>query len=607
MSAPVIRRLFLSGLLLGLLAVAIFLSLPFLASTSIIRGRITAELSNWTGYRVELTAAPEISLFPNVEVKLSGVQLTPWGKPEATVARAEEVRVALSALDAVSGRIRFTRIDIIRPVIKLPDAGSLPEAPSSGRFVTAIRVAESAISADGEAPDLSFVPDEPLGTVSLVDGRAVYTQDGQELPVVSSVNATISWPRLAAGLSAMGSAIWNGEQADLRLSAQQPLLLLAGGQSKLTVELASKPLALSYDGIVTRRPALFVNGTASLSTPSLSRAMEWSRVTASQGLLPGRVAVSGRLSGGPERMKLEEAELAFGDSTGSGVLEFGLPGPVPVVAGTLHFPAMDLATILNAFPDVLPGDPAGSALADVPANRINLDLRLSADNASFGAVALNEVAATAQVKDDLSVFDISDARAFGGSVQAGLRINRGKDGRTSELRVLATEVDGRLIGETIPLASGVPDAITTFSLILKGPGASWRDLIENSTGSLSAQMAAGVIPEVDLDRFVDRLRTSGFFRLSEARGRPLEFQTAEVELAIETGVARIQKATLTTPVRQVKLVGLIPLAGRSLAIAGTVTPLGENRAGATPLSFFAGGSWNAPLISPVLAPAAAPQ
>ena len=114
MSAPVIRRLFLSGLLLGILAVAIFLSLPFLASTSIIRGRITAELSNWTGYRVELTAAPEISLFPNVEVKLSGVQLKPWGSPERTVARAEEVRVALSALDAVSGRIRFTRIDIVR-------------------------------------------------------------------------------------------------------------------------------------------------------------------------------------------------------------------------------------------------------------------------------------------------------------------------------------------------------------------------------------------------------------------------------------------------------------------------------------------------------------
>ncbi|MCB1426162.1 MAG: AsmA family protein, partial [Notoacmeibacter sp.] len=76
---------------------------------------------------------------------------------------------------------------------------------------------------------------------------------------------------------------------------------------------------------------------------------------------------------------------------------------------------------------------------------------------------------------------------------------------------------------------------------------------------------------------------------------------------IEQGVARIQKATLTTPVRQVRLVGLIPLAGRSLAIAGTVTPLGENPADGDALSFFAGGSWNAPLISPVLAPNLTPQ
>ena len=607
MSAPVIRRLFLSGLLLGILAVAIFLSLPFLASTSIIRGRITAELSNWTGYRVELTAAPEISLFPNVEVKLSGVQLKPWGSPERTVARAEEVRVALSALDAVSGRIRFTRIDIVRPVINLPDATSLPAAPSSGRFVTALRLARSAIDVDGEAPDLGSVPDEPLGTVSLVDGRAVYTRDNKEFPVVTSVNATIAWPRLAASLSATGSLIWNGEQADLRVSARQPLLLMAGGETPLSFEMTSKPLSFSYDGIVTRRPNLFVDGAASLSTPSLSRALEWSRLTAAQGLLPGRIAASGRLTGGPDRLKLEEADLSFGDSSGSGVLEFGLPGPVPMISGTLHFPAMDLATILNAFPDVLPGDTPANALTEVPASRINLDLRLSADNATFQDVLLSEVAATVQVKDDLSVFDISDARAFGGSVQAGLRINRSGEGKTSELRVLATEVDGSLIGEAIPLASGVPDATSTVSLILKGPGATWTDLIENSTGSLSAQMTAGAIPEVDLDLFVNRLRSSGFFSLSEAAGRPLAFQTAEVELAIEQGVARIQKATLTTPVRQVRLVGLIPLAGRSLAIAGTVTPLGDNPADGDALSFFAGGSWKAPLISPVLAPNLTPK
>lgn len=607
MSAPVIRRLVVSGVLLGVVALAVFLSLPFLASTSIIRNRITTELSNWTGYRVKLTAAPEISLFPSVEIRLAGVQLSPWTSSDTTIARAEEVRVALSAFDAISGRIRFSRIDILRPVVNLPNATSLPVAPTSGRFVTALLVASSAVAANPEKPDISAVPDDPLGIVSVVDGRAVYIRNEQEVPVVTSVNANVSWPQLDDSLSAIGSMIWNGEQADFQLSASQPLLLMAGGQSKLTTKVTAKPMGFSFDGTVNRRPNLFIDGAASLSTPSLSRALEWCRVTTSQGLLPGKITLGGKLSGGPDRMKLEDADLAFGDSAGSGVLEFSLAKDVPSVAGTLHFPSLKLATILNAFPGSLPGEGAAEQIANVPQGRVNLDLRLSADNATFGPVKLSEVAATAQVNDDLSAFDISDARAFDGSLQAGLRINHGTAGKTSELRVLATEVDGALIGKTIPWASGIPDATMTVSLIMKGPGATWPDLIENSTGSLSAQMRAGTIPEVDLDKFVERLKGAGFFRLTEAQGRALAFDKAEVELAIDHGVARIQKANLETPMRRVKLVGLIRLAGRSLAIAGTVSPLSQDAPAKDELSFFAGGSWNAPLISPVIAPHLPPE
>ena len=68
------------------------------------------------------------------------------------------------------------------------------------------------------------------------------------------------------------------------------------------------------------------------------------------------------------------------------------------------------------------------------ASRLNLDLRLSSQQATAGSLTLGDVAATARVNDGFAAFDISDAKAFGGNVQTGLRFDRkpeGHAGRTA--------------------------------------------------------------------------------------------------------------------------------------------------------------------------------
>ncbi|MDP1092430.1 hypothetical protein Q6316_29750, partial [Klebsiella pneumoniae] len=66
------------------------------------------------------------------------------------------------------------------------------------------------------------------------------------------------------------------------------------------------------------------------------------------------------------------------------------------------------------------------------ADRFNLDLRLSAAHATAGPIQLTDMAGTAQVKNGLAVFDISDAGAFGGNIQASLRFDLRPEGTQVE-------------------------------------------------------------------------------------------------------------------------------------------------------------------------------
>ncbi|OWK21955.1 hypothetical protein AJ88_13350 [Mesorhizobium amorphae CCBAU 01583] len=111
--------------------------------------------------------------------------------------------------------------------------------------------------------------------------------------------------------------------------------------------------------------------------------------------------------------------MALDNNPGMGVLDFSFGESLPVISGTLAFDTLDLRSFLSAFTPLAPTGEAGPGEINTSfADKINLDLRLSAAHATAGPVQLADVAATAQVKNGLAVFDISDASAFGGNIQA---------------------------------------------------------------------------------------------------------------------------------------------------------------------------------------------
>lgn len=605
MPSPLFRRSIWAIAGIAVLVAAVIVALPFIASTRIVRDRIAFELSAWSGFRVSIEGAPVIEIWPDFRATLTDVTLSDWEDPSnAPVFEAERVEIELSSLSAALGNVDFSDAHFERPTLRLKRAadGSY-EWPRSrgGRIIRSIERARSAVSSDPSAPDLARLPTDEFGVIEFVDGRVVTATDKGEDELLGDLTGKVSWGALNKSGSLSATGVWRGEPVAVEMSSPRPLLLFAGGDAPLTASLKAAPVEASFDGIAGFAGDAHFDGQAKLAAPSLRRVLEWSR----PGILPdspvGPIAVSAKVSGNPARLKLEGAQVTLNGSPGTGVLELSLHS-VPSIAGTLAFDTIDVIAFASAF---VPAGSSPTAIDTSFADHVNLDLRLSAAKATAGSITLAEVAATAQVKGGLAAFDISDAEAFGGNVQAGVRFDRKPGGTQAELRLLASDIDGGAFGTAAGMSHLVPIGRGTVSVILKGPGTSWETLLQNADGSVSATFGVGAIAGLDLQAFAARAAEGGFFSLDEVAEGTLPVDGVELKAAISNGVARIDKAEARTPANRIWLTGIVPYLGRGLALSGAIEPKDATASTsnlAKRIAFFVGGSWGAPFISPLVAP-----
>ncbi|CAI2935942.1 AsmA_2 domain-containing protein [Aminobacter niigataensis] len=609
MPSPLFRRSIWAIVGIAVLIAVAVAAVPFVASTQIVKDRIAFEMSAWSGFRVSINGTPDIEIWPVFRATLTDVTLTDWEDEQGSpVIEAERVEIELSAFSALSGNVDFSDAHFLRPTVRLrrlADGGlELPQS-RGGRLTRAIELARATVSASPAEPDLSQMPSDEFGSVEFVDGRVVAVSDEGEDELLTDLTGKASLPALNKAGSLTATAIWRGEQAALELSSPRPLVLFAGGTAPIVASLKSAPVEASFDGAASLSGDVHVDGQVKLAASSLRRVLEWSR----SGVLPaspvGSISVASSITGDLDRLKLDSAKVTIDGNPGMGILDLSLNGPVPAISGTLAFDSLDLMTFASAFAPMASSN-AGTAEIDTSfAERINLDLRLSTSKATAGSIALSEVAATAQVKGGLMAFDISDAEAFGGNVQAGIRFDRKPGGTQAELRLLASDIDGGAFGTAAGMSRIVPIGRGTVSVILKGPGISWNTLLQNANGSIAATFGAGAIVGLDLQAFLKRSSERGFFSLDEVSGGTLPVDGVELKATVANGVARIDKAEARTASNRIWLTGIVPYVGRGLALSGAIE---AKDATATtppaipPAAFFVGGSWSAPFISPLVAP-----
>jgi AsmA protein len=616
MPTPLLRRsLWALAVVAGVILLAM-LVLPYAASTRLVRDRIAHELSEWSGFDVAIAAAPEISVWPDLQANLTGVSLSrPGGGGTAPTITAERVEIELSALAALGGEVDFSRARFIKPTIRIEGktergsvAGTDRALSNGGRIAKAIETARQIVAENRAAPDTRRLPAEKFGAVEFSDGEVIEGSGATETVIVSNLAGKIGWEELNGRANATAAGTWRGERFTLDLGSANPLLFLGGAAAPVTMNLKSAPANLSFDGTASLGENPYVDGRMSFSAPSVRRILEWSRTGLLHESTIGSVAMESRVMGDAQRLRFEEAEIALDGKPARGALDLLLTGRLPMVAGTLAFDTLDLRAFLSAFTPLEPSAGSGPGIIDADfASQLNLDLRLSAAHATVGTIALADLAATARVDEGLAAFDISDASAFGGNIQAGLRFDRKAAGSQVEMRLLASDVEGGAFGAAAGLTRLGPAGRGTVSVILKGDGSSWDALLAHANGSFSASFGQGGLSGVDIDGLLARAKDGAPFALAEAAADASPIDALELKANISNGTATIERAELRSPLHRISFAGVAPLASGELdlsAIAGPpqqATAQAAEPADAT--AFRIGGPWNAPIVTPTAAPA----
>ncbi|MFC5386629.1 AsmA family protein [Aquamicrobium segne] len=608
------RGLWASGIAAFVAAVAI-VALPYIASTRIVRDRIAWEMSNWTGYRVTITGSPQINIWPQFNAVLTQVSFSRWDKSEQEpVIYAEQIEIGLSAMAALRGEVQFSSTRLIRPVIRVEQADSglyLPPMPDTGTIGRAVEAARMIIKSGTAEPDPASLPATAIGSAEIRDGRIVMQVNGQDEEVLSSISARANWAAPGTSSLLSASAIWRGENVTIDASTQRPLLLAAGGAAPLSFSIKSAPASLSFEGKAELSINPFIEGNVKFQSPSLRRVMEWTGLPMASATSISAALLDSHILGNRERIKFDTTRITLGKNSGAGVLDlaFGQAGR-PALSGTLAFETLDLDPFIAAFTPLTSPAFAGAGAADPTAPELlHFDLRLSAAKASINTIPLTTLAATIQVKDGLCVLDVSDATAFGGNIQSSIRFDRTPSGTQAEMRLLASDVNGAAFGAAFDMTRLMPTGKGTVSVILKGPGKSWDSVVENADGSISASFGPGALTGLDLAAFLKRNAEGGFFALDEVANGSVPISSAEFKANITKGVVRIEKAQATQGNLLLWLNGIMPYAGRGLALTGGIAnqqPENSDGTEASPpasqAEFFVGGSWTAPFISPISTP-----
>ncbi|MGE3149946.1 MAG: AsmA family protein, partial [Pseudorhodoplanes sp.] len=300
-----------------------------------VRDAVKAQIRAVTGLDPVLRGNSVVSLFPSGSVSFSDVSL---GDGNAPALLAEKLTARLRFFPLLVGHVEIADVSLIRPrvVVTLEkDGGSNWEG-----------LLESLTRTLGSAGKRS---DSPLSfsEVRVEDGSIVVRDKVHDVvEVLNGVNLSLAWPSISKSFAAFGQFVWRGEPIDASITLGDFVSGLAGSRSGVKVRIAGEPLKFAFDGAVSTRPTLKIEGTVAADSTSLRQALIWLGQKPLPGGGFGRFALKAQagMSGGT--IALSSVNLELDDNSAEGVLSFAIDGR-QTLQGTLASGDLDLTPYLS--------------------------------------------------------------------------------------------------------------------------------------------------------------------------------------------------------------------------------------------------------------------
>jgi len=263
---------------IGVKRIAIFIAILVAAGVSVIaamtlvipvdmvREAVKNEIRAVTGLDPVLRGPVSMSMFPAPTVNFSDVVL---GEPVEgeTAFTVDQLTADLRLMPLLAGRIEIADISLTRPHIAVtvnPD-GRTNWSPLVDILARALKP-----NAKRDERVLSF------SEIRINDGVVAVRNPSRNVEeMLDGVELSLAWPSIAKSFAASGRFVWHNETVETNVTIANFPAALAGDNSGLKFRATTGAFKTAFDGTMSYRPSLKIDGTLAADGPSLRDALRW--------------------------------------------------------------------------------------------------------------------------------------------------------------------------------------------------------------------------------------------------------------------------------------------------------------------------------------------
>ena len=282
-AATSFKRLGIAVAAIVLAGIAALGALTFLIPADSVREAVKAEIRNVTGLDLLLRGDTMVSLFPAGAVSF------------ANVALGDDAQPALAA-DRMTARLRFFplfvgRIEIADVSLEHPRINVTFDRDGQTNWSALMATLARALGPKANRPtDATSFTEIRVGSGTIVINDAARGIS----ETLSDVELALAWPSISKSFAATGRFVWNGEPIDTTISLVDFAAALGGDRSGVKVRLGSNRFKFVFEGAMSMRPTLKIEGTLAADTASLRDTLRWAGLKPLSGSGFGRFALKAK-------------------------------------------------------------------------------------------------------------------------------------------------------------------------------------------------------------------------------------------------------------------------------------------------------------------------
>lgn len=557
-----------------------------------VRDTVVSEIKAVTGLNPRLRGPISVSMFPVPIVEFSDVALGEPAAAEPALA-AEQLTVNLRLMPLLASRIEIADISLVKPHIAVtvyPD-GRTNWSPLIDILARALRP-----NAERDQRVLSF---SEIGIKNGVVALHVPDRDFHE--TLEGVELSLAWPSIAKSFAATGHFAWHNEMIDAGLAIANFSGALAGDDSGLKFRLGAGPLKAAFDGVMSYRPSLKIDGTLAADAASLREALRWSGGHSLPAGGLGRFALKARAALNGGAISLSDLNVELDGNVAEGVLSYATAGR-QMLQGTLAVERLDLSPYVSAFRLIADNtrDWDRKSLVLDWFSGWEADLRLSATRVQIAQAELGRTAVAANMRSGRLRVTVGESQAFGGLVTGTIAIARSDSGAEFDSQMQFSNVDlEKCLGQLFSMHRLEGSGSLAFSV--DSTGHNVQELAGNLNGTVQVAAKQGALNGLNVEQMMRRLLRSPLSANGDFRNGRTPFEKLNIGLRIVQGLATIDDVALEGPSVRFALTGTTSIPQREFNLSGTANLIGSTTADANAffeLPFTVRGQWESPSIIP---------